>query len=42
MPVSIARERPDTPEEMALIGELDDYLDMLYPSESQHGFSVCL
>ena len=40
MSVSIARERPDTPEAMALIGELDAYLDLLYPSESQHGFSV--
>jgi putative acetyltransferase len=38
--VSIARERPDTPEAMALIDELDAYLDLLYPSGSQHGFSV--
>ncbi|HMK47421.1 MAG TPA: GNAT family N-acetyltransferase [Methanocella sp.] len=39
MPVTITRERPDTPDAMALISELDAYLNPLYPLESQFGFS---
>lgn len=38
--IAIARERPDTPDALALIGELDAVLEPLYPSESRHGFSV--
>jgi GNAT superfamily N-acetyltransferase len=40
MSVIIARERPDTPDAIQLITELEAYLDPLYPRESQHGFSV--
>ena len=38
--ITITRERPDTPDALALIGELDATLEPLYPSESRHGFSV--
>lgn len=40
MPASIAQERPDSPDATALIAELDAQLDVLYPSESRHGYSV--
>ncbi|HEY0603941.1 MAG TPA: GNAT family N-acetyltransferase [Herpetosiphonaceae bacterium] len=40
MTTTITRERPDTPDSTALIMELEDYLQPLYPAESQHGFSV--
>ena len=38
--IEISRERPDTPDALALISELDAVLEPLYPSESRHGFSV--
>jgi putative acetyltransferase len=40
MPVLITRERPDTPDAVALITELEAHLASLYPAESRHGFSV--
>jgi putative acetyltransferase len=40
MPVTISRERPDTPDATALILELEDHLASRYPDESRHGFSV--
>ncbi len=40
MSVSITQERPDSPAASALIAELDDLLNGLYPSESRHGYSV--
>jgi putative acetyltransferase len=38
--ISIAAERPDTPDARALIEELDDHLEALYPRQSRHGYSV--
>jgi GNAT superfamily N-acetyltransferase len=38
--ITILPERPDTPEAIGLIQELEATLDPLYPSESRHGFSV--
>lgn len=40
MPGIIISERPDTPDAMALIAELDAHLEPLYPRESRHGYSV--
>src|SRR3990172_12530713 len=40
MPTAIAAERPDTPDALALIAELESYLVPLYPSESRHGYAV--
>lgn len=40
MAVVISEERPNTPEAVALIGELDAHLAELYAVESRHGFSV--
>jgi len=40
MEITIARERPDTPDATALILELEDHLAARYPAESRHGFSV--
>ena len=40
MSVVIAEERPDSPDAIALIGELDGHLGALYAVESRHGFSV--
>src|SRR5262249_25931137 len=40
MPVTIAPERPDTPDAAALINELQTHLESFYPPESRHGFSV--
>ena len=36
MSVVIAEERPDSPDAVALIGELDDHLGALYAVESRH------
>jgi putative acetyltransferase len=38
--VVISEERPDAPDAIALIGELDTHLAAFYPVESRHGFSV--
>jgi ribosomal protein S18 acetylase RimI-like enzyme len=40
VPTIITAERPDTPDAIGLIGELDAHLGALYPRESQHGLSV--
>ena len=40
MSVVIVEERPDSPDAVALIGELDDHLGALYAVQSRHGFSV--
>lgn len=40
MSVIITRERPDTPDAVRLIAALDALVEMLYPSESRHGYSV--
>ncbi len=40
MPVVIDRERPDTPDAVALVTELEDGLAAAYPEQSRHGFSV--
>ena len=40
MPTLITPERPDTADAMALIAELEAYLEPLYPRESRHGYSV--
>jgi putative acetyltransferase len=40
MTALITAERPDTPDAMALIAELEATLDPLYPKASQHGLSV--
>lgn len=40
MNVAIAAERPDTPDAIALINELQEHLESFYPPESRHGFSV--
>lgn len=40
MSVMIQAERPDTPDALQLIEELEGVLSPLYPSESRHGFSV--
>ena len=40
MSTIITPERPDTPDAMALIEELEAHLASLYPAESRHGFSV--
>ncbi len=40
MSTIITQERPDSADTLILIAELDAYLAPLYPSESQHGFSV--
>jgi GNAT superfamily N-acetyltransferase len=36
----ITRERPNTPDAVMLIAELEAHLDPLYPSRSRHGYSV--
>lgn len=36
----ITPERPDTPDAVALIEELETHLASRYPAESRHGFSV--
>lgn len=40
MAVTIAQERPDSPDAMQLIAELDAVLEPLYATESRHGYSV--
>lgn len=40
MQLTITRERPDIPEVVALISELNDILEAHYPPESRHGFSI--
>ncbi|MBZ0310286.1 MAG: GNAT family N-acetyltransferase [Anaerolineae bacterium] len=40
MSISVALERPDTPDSVALITELEAVLEPLYPRESRHGFSI--
>ena len=40
MSAIITRERPDTPDAISLITELEAHLEHLYPRESRHGFSV--
>lgn len=40
MPALITAERPDTPDAMRLINELETHLASFYPPESRHGFSV--
>jgi len=38
--VRITQERPDTPDAVTLIEELEAHLEPLYPIASRHGFSV--
>ena len=40
MKTIIAPERPDTPDAIALIEELESYLEPFYPAASRHGYSV--
>ena len=40
MSTMITLERPDSLDALALIAELEAYLQPLYPAESQHGYSV--
>jgi putative acetyltransferase len=40
MLVIITAERPDTPDALFLIDELQTHLESFYPPESRHGFSV--
>ena len=40
MEIEIARERPDSPDAVQLIEELDAYLIPMYPPESHHGYAV--
>jgi putative acetyltransferase len=37
---TITAERPDTPDALLLIDELQTHLESLYPPETRHGFSV--
>lgn len=40
MLATITAERPDTPDALLLIDELQTHLESLYPPETRHGFSV--
>jgi len=40
MPTTITAELPNTPDASQLIAELDASLDLLYPNESRHGYSI--
>lgn len=40
MTITVTRERPDTPDAIALIEELENLLAPQYPDESRHGYSV--
>lgn len=40
MLATITVERPDTPDALLLIDELQTHLESFYPPESRHGFSV--
>ncbi len=39
MPVTIARESPDSADAVALIGELERYISPMYPHDDEHGLS---
>jgi GNAT superfamily N-acetyltransferase len=40
MSAVITAERPDSPDAIVLIEELEAHLTLLYPQESRHGYSV--
>ena len=40
MSTIITGERPDSPDAIVLIAELEAHLDPLYPAKSRHGYSV--
>jgi ribosomal protein S18 acetylase RimI-like enzyme len=40
MSVSIELERPNSPDAMSLIGELEAHLESIYPRESRHGLNI--
>jgi ribosomal protein S18 acetylase RimI-like enzyme len=40
MATLIEQERPDAPDAVTLISELETYLTPMYPQESRHGYSV--
>ncbi len=40
MTVTIIKERPDTPDAIQLIEELEGELEGFYPKQSRHGYSV--
>ncbi len=40
MKIEITKERPDTPESMQLIQELEDVLNPLYDADNRFGYSV--
>ena len=40
MPGIIQPQRPDSPDSIQLIDELEAYLSPMYPQESRHGYSV--
>jgi GNAT superfamily N-acetyltransferase len=40
MDITITQERPDTPDAVQLITELEATLEPHYPTESRHGYSV--
>src|SRR5205823_10159755 len=40
MLATITAERPDTPDALLLVAELQTHLESFYPPESRHGFSV--
>jgi putative acetyltransferase len=40
MSALITRERPDTPDAISLIAELEAHLEPIYPPKSRHGFSI--
>ena len=40
MAITIAAERPDSPDAMRLVAELESELAALYPPQSRHGYSV--
>jgi putative acetyltransferase len=40
MPTHITCERPDSPDALALITELEAHLEPRYPRQSRHGYSV--
>jgi putative acetyltransferase len=40
MSVTIARERPDSPDAATLVTALEAHLEQLYPAVSRHGYSV--
>jgi len=40
MPITITQQNPGNPSVRVMITELESYLDVLYPPENQHGFSI--